>query len=406
MHLCILAEQASAQPSPDTAPASRTAESPPASAKPPPTAYLEIPIVGVIGEDVLAAGVADGIKFAKSKSINTIVLNIDSPGGSVEEAQAIVKILQSHPELHSIVNVKRALSACVWLVASADEVLVEPTGTIGAAVVWVADPTGKPNAVEAKFLSAYAAEVAALAESKGKPGVLFRAMIEPSAEVWIGRSTDAPQQVVADSPRAELASLSWSERDSADAVLTLTAQESVRLGMASDQTLAERLKGMRSAGRYGDAAMRKAASKLLANREDDKAQAAQSAKVKEWAVNIDKLAARARSKEPRNFDDYEWEIISSSHVVVRTVRWTWSEWTSASAVDRSTMRMTVAAQARWDARASDAVRAWRDIRAGIEDIARGTGRLDDPGNVADVRTRMEIIYKEADDTIRRIQQGY
>jgi len=387
------------------------APSPPASpqgAALPREYYLKVPIEGVLGTDAMAAGVESAITWAKRKRIGTIVFEVNSPGGAVREAETIVRLMQEHDELEFIVVVDRALSACVWLVAAADQVIMAPTGIIGAAVVYTEDDGGTATALDAKALSAVGAEVAAIAESKGRSGILFRAMIEPAVEVWIGEHADnaQPLEIASTPATAEQARVSWTMRDSPEAVLTLTAVEAVRTGVALSVSEDERLAGMRSAGGYGASAMQAAKreeTKRTAKTQEDSRNVQ---RVREWAVEIEKLAAQAREKDPRLYDDYAWEVVNEYNAVVRTVRYTWTQWTSLSTRERAYMRMTAGSRAKWDQRTSEATRAWQGIVAGINDIAKLTGKLPDRGIVESEQTRMEIIHTEAVDSIRRLRQGY
>lgn len=241
--------------------------------------YLVVPIRGRIGAnntegDVFAEGVRDALAFARRNKIGTIVFEIDTPGGNVVEAKDISDaIRESWSEFQFIAVVKRSLSAGLWITLACDRVYVRDASTIGAAVCYYGDATAGNAAVDAKFNSAVAAQLAAFAESVGKPADLFRAMVLPEMTIyeWLDPNsnvvkvgTSAPSGVTA------------KRIDSEASVLTLTTGEMIRYGLAELVDPNEFLKkpAWKEFNKYGAAAMQNAKATYW----DDKAARARAAK--------------------------------------------------------------------------------------------------------------------------------
>ncbi|WP_236823179.1 NfeD family protein [Bhargavaea massiliensis] len=101
---------------------------------------------------------------AEKAGAETIVLEINTPGGFVDAAGRIAKLMDE-TKLHVIAYINRdALSAGAFLALHADEIYMHPNGRIGAAQV--IDQSG--NAADDKANSAWLASMKAAAESSGR----------------------------------------------------------------------------------------------------------------------------------------------------------------------------------------------------------------------------------------------
>src|SRR5688572_7851761 len=70
-------------------------------------AYLEIPLRGVFGEDIVVEGVEKTFEHARSTGVRNIVFTIDSPGGYVATAQGILELMKKNDdrfEYHALVT--------------------------------------------------------------------------------------------------------------------------------------------------------------------------------------------------------------------------------------------------------------------------------------------------------------
>jgi len=110
-----------------------------------------IPIFGVISRRVsimsLFSGATSSQKLTssirraiKDEDISTIVLDIDSPGGTVSGIPELATEIREARESKPIVAVANgmAASAAFWLAASATEIVVTPSGSVGSIGVFIA----------------------------------------------------------------------------------------------------------------------------------------------------------------------------------------------------------------------------------------------------------------------------
>lgn len=112
--------------------------------------YLEIPLCGIFGEPAYRIDRRTGLEltdntspeviertleFASKNGIRHIVFRIDSPGGLLSTAEAIVEVMDKYDddlEYHALV--KTGLSASIWLIFACDTIHVSSDTVIGAAV--------------------------------------------------------------------------------------------------------------------------------------------------------------------------------------------------------------------------------------------------------------------------------
>ncbi len=193
--------------------------------------YFLVPLQGTFGKEITAPGVAQAFKIAKQKGAGTIVFEIDSPGGSVSDADAIVKVIdETKSDMKVVTVVKRAISASIWILAHSDVIAFEPGGPAGAAVCFSIDPKSGNAEVDAKLNAAYAAELAAAAEARGQPGAIYRAMVLQSVELF--QHEDAGQIVLSNEPINGMKA-SPTRLDDRETVLALTPNQAVRMGFGT-----------------------------------------------------------------------------------------------------------------------------------------------------------------------------
>ena len=109
-----------------------------------------LPILGILAQrragDVSTPGTAtDTVRrhfaeMASDDSIESIVLDIDSPGGSVFGIQELAADIYAGRERKRIVAVANSLaaSAAYWIASAADELVVTPGGAVGSIGVFTA----------------------------------------------------------------------------------------------------------------------------------------------------------------------------------------------------------------------------------------------------------------------------
>ena len=122
-----------------------------------------IPIEDTV-EKGLYAFLERAVKEAEAAGAQTIIFDIDTPGGLVDSASNITKLLDNTP-LKTIAFINNeALSAGAFIALHADEIYMVPSGLIGAA--GVIESSG--NAADLKAQSAWITAMKSAAESSGR----------------------------------------------------------------------------------------------------------------------------------------------------------------------------------------------------------------------------------------------
>lgn len=144
------------------------------------TKVYKVPIADAV-EKGLYAFLQRSFTEAEAAGAEAIFLDINTPGGFVDAAGQIAKLLDtSKLDVIAYIN-DDALSAGAFLALHADDIYMSPRGRIGAAQV--IDSSG--NAADAKADSAWLADMKNAAESSehNRDVVYARAMAEPSVEL-------------------------------------------------------------------------------------------------------------------------------------------------------------------------------------------------------------------------------
>jgi len=200
------------------------------------TYFLEVPIIGPIGPSLehgsgnSAVTLDRALAYAVSQNIKHVIFHIDSPGGRVSEADAMVAVMDRYADrltYHTVI--KRAISAAIWIVFNSDSIYVMDKGVVGGAVPYRQDQVGNIQVSE-KMNSIIAAKVAASAEAKGHSSVLVKSMIlmGHSAYKWKNRSG----KIQITSTRPSAGASEGEELDNEKTVRTLTSKEAERVGFA------------------------------------------------------------------------------------------------------------------------------------------------------------------------------
>ena len=134
-------------------------------------------------EDVVEKGLKEFLQRsfseAEAADADAIILDINTPGGFVDAAGQIAKLLDSTEiEIIAFIN-DDALSAGAFLALHADKIYMSPNGRIGAAAV--IDSAG--NAADDKAESAWHAAMKNAAESSGRDPKYALAMVDSSYDI-------------------------------------------------------------------------------------------------------------------------------------------------------------------------------------------------------------------------------
>lgn len=137
-----------------------------------------IPIENEV-EKGLKAFLERAFKEAKENKAEAIILEIHTPGGYVNAAEEISKLMDSvNIDLIAFINSK-AHSAGAFLALHADKIYMTPDASIGAAAII----DGNGNMANKKATSAWIAQMKAAAESSGRNPKYAIGMADPSVDL-------------------------------------------------------------------------------------------------------------------------------------------------------------------------------------------------------------------------------
>lgn len=127
----------------------------------------------------LEAFLERSLNEAKQQGADHVVLEIHTPGGLVDAAGNISKLIREYDLPTTAFIIKDALSAGAYISLNADEIVMTPGSRIGAAAV--IDQEG--NMAEEKAVSAWLADMKASAELNGRDPLYALAMSDPDIDL-------------------------------------------------------------------------------------------------------------------------------------------------------------------------------------------------------------------------------
>ncbi len=144
-----------------------------------------------------------GLKEAIDQGVNTVVLDMETPGGRLDVTFDILKALEKFPgKTITYVN-REAMSAGAFISAATDEIYFAPGAVIGAAAPVNAGGSDIGDTMKGKIVSYLKARMRAISEGKAYRGQVISAMIDMDSELKIG------DKII--KPKGELLSLTASE---------------------------------------------------------------------------------------------------------------------------------------------------------------------------------------------------
>ncbi len=136
-----------------------------------------IPLTETV-EKGLAAYMERNFARAEEESVDYIIIQMDTPGGRVDAAQEIKRIIYK-TDIPTIALVEaKAISAGAYIALACDKIAMMPGSTIGDAEMRI----GNERADE-KYLSAWREEFAAMAEANGRDGEIAKAFVDRDIEI-------------------------------------------------------------------------------------------------------------------------------------------------------------------------------------------------------------------------------
>ena len=146
------------------------------------TVVFRIPIEGTIDLG-LAPFVSRIIEEASTSEGAIVLLDINTFGGRVDAAVLIRDALIDAP-LRTVAFIHpRAISAGALISLACEDIVMDPSGSIGAATPVTGGATEKPEAVDEKVLSYMRTEMRTTAEGRGRRGDIAEAMVDPDVEI-------------------------------------------------------------------------------------------------------------------------------------------------------------------------------------------------------------------------------
>lgn len=179
---------------------SRAAE--PSPAEKPAAKVMVIPIHGQISPPQLYI-LRRGLKQAIEQKVDTVILDMDTPGGRLDVTFDMIKALAKFPGKTVTYINDEAISAGALISAGTDEIHFAPDGVIGAAAPVQSTGQDIEKTMRDKVVSYLKARVRSISEGKGYRGDVISAMIDSEFEFKIG------DQAI--KPKGELLSLTASE---------------------------------------------------------------------------------------------------------------------------------------------------------------------------------------------------
>lgn len=150
-----------------------------------PAKVVVIPIRGQIAKPELYI-LRRGLKEAIEAKVDTIVLDMETPGGSLEVTFEMLKALGKFPGKTVTYINREAISAGALISAGTDEIYFAPDGIIGAAAPVLATGMEIESTMRGKIVSYLKARVRSMSEGKGYRGEVISAMIDMESELKIG----------------------------------------------------------------------------------------------------------------------------------------------------------------------------------------------------------------------------
>jgi len=137
----------------------------------------------------------------KSHKGQLVIFNLDTPGGDGRAMAGIIRlIMQDLDEAYTVAYVNpKAFSAGALIAVACDEIVMSPTGQIGAAMpIWISPGSGvkeMPEKIRGKFESAQLAGARVMAQRNGYDEDLIEGMITIDRVIWLIRERETTEEV-------------------------------------------------------------------------------------------------------------------------------------------------------------------------------------------------------------------
>jgi membrane-bound serine protease (ClpP class) len=159
---------------------------------PAPTKVVVIPVQDQISQPLLYI-VRRGLKQAIDNDVQLVVLDMDTPGGSLAVTLEIMEALDKFPgQKVTFVNAE-AISAGAIIASVTDDIYFAPKGIMGAAEVVLGTGQDVGDSMKRKLNSYMRAKIQAFSEGQPNRADIIRAMMDPDFELKIGEELIKPK---------------------------------------------------------------------------------------------------------------------------------------------------------------------------------------------------------------------
>lgn len=191
---------------------------------------------GECGQKITALGLRRVLDYAKRDGIRHVVLWLDSAGGRDISGRAMaaqMAELDGDFDFHAVID--RAQGPAVFVVAAADTVWTLPGGHAGAVLSYaLAQPQPAPSGPTPPEVVTLANELTATAARKGRPGDVFRAMVDPLLELWVLTRAGGERRFTLAKPASQTGMHGLWQVDTNETVVALSSAELHELGLARE----------------------------------------------------------------------------------------------------------------------------------------------------------------------------
>lgn len=369
----------------------------------PASVYLEVPIKGEFGKDVLASGVRAALSYARTHRIGNVVFTIDSTGGDLDEAQEIYSLLKSQfgkIRLHAIVH--NCQGDALAVPAACDTVNLLPgakVGGLGRKLADVSDKLAKED--EGVLRRQLANDLEATAKQRGRSGRIIRAMVDPTEVLAVWRD-EKNEVVMGTQLPAGIAKDRVIINDGADTLLMLDYEQAIMLGLppftggAQDLGKLLDLSQWQSESDYGQKVMVKAAAENA--KREAAVQSTFDAKVKN---NVARRETTQRAIEANMKQASEWAPTKESYATYKNYasRWNWGWGRGYAHYDdnggEDTNRLTAESRRKWRDRTDASMHYLIEGRSAMKTMQRLDAEAIKLGLTPNFKTdELELMIKD------------
>lgn len=188
------------------------------------------------------------IEQARQERVNLVFFQIDSQGGIDSAADAVADMIAGIKDMKTIAFIDdRALGVSALVALACDEIVFRKGAEMGDVHQIVTSRNGEVEELNGRQVQALARKAAHLAELKGHPVAIARAMVDPAAvvvEAKDARSATSCFVLQTDVDADPTRYIDPAVRKKAGQVLTVTGDDAATFGLGQTVNDAEDLKGL------------------------------------------------------------------------------------------------------------------------------------------------------------------